>query len=71
MILTTKSTSQPNHVIKIEGHKIDEVQNTKFLGVYLDNKINWKLHIDYIAGKVSSAIGMTAKVRQFLTYESL
>ena len=69
--LTSKRTSQPNHVIKIEGHKIDEVQNTKFLGVYLDNKINWKRHIDYIAGKVSRAIGMITKARKFLTYESL
>ena len=71
MILTSKRTSQPNHVIKIEGHKIDEVQNTKYLGIYLDNKINWKRHIDYIAGKVSRAIGMITKARKFLTYESL
>ena len=76
MILTSKRTPQPNHVIKIEGHKIDgrlkiEGQNTKFLGVYLDNKINWKRHIDYIAGKVSRAIGMITKARKFLTYESL
>ena len=66
MIHTSKRNSQPNHVIKIEGHKIDEVQNRKILGVYLDNKINWKRHdIDYIAGKVSSAIGMIAKARKF------
>ena len=71
MILTSYRTSQPNHVIKIEGHKIDEVQITKFLGVYLDNKIKWKRHIDYIAGKVSRAIGMMTKARKFLTYESL
>ena len=71
MILTSKRTSQPHHVIKIEGHKIDEVQNTKFVGVYLDNKINWKRHIDYIAGKVSRAIGIITKARTFLTYESL
>ena len=38
----------------------------------MDNKINWKRHdVDYIAGKVSSAIGMIAKARKFLTYESL
>ena len=37
----------------------------------MDNKINWKRHIDYIAGKVSRAIGMITKARKFLTYESL
>ena len=27
MILTSKRTPKPDHVIKIEGHKLDEVQN--------------------------------------------
>ena len=71
MILTSKCTPKPDHVIKIEGHKRDEMQNTKFLGVYLDNEISWKRHIDYISGKVSHAIGMIAKVGKFLTCESL
>ena len=71
MILTSKRTPKPDHVIKIEGHKLDEVQNTKFLGVFLDNKISWKHHIDYISGKVSRAIGMIVKARKFLTCESL
>ena len=34
MILTSKRTSQPKHVIKIEGHKIDEIKNTKLWGVF-------------------------------------
>ena len=40
-----KRTPQPNHVSTIEGHKIDEVKKIFFL-VYLDDKINWKRHID-------------------------
>ena len=71
MILTSNRTPKPDHVIKIEGHKLDEVQNAKFLGVYLDNKISWKHHIDYISGKVSRAIGMIVKARKFVTCESL
>ena len=71
MILTSKRTQQPNHVTKIEGHKLEEVKKTKFLGVYLDDKINWKRHIDCMAGNVSRAIGMITKARKFLTYESL
>ena len=71
MILTSKRTPKPDHVIKIEGHKLDEVQITNFLGVYLDNNISWKRHIDYISGKVSRAIRMIVKARKFLTCESL
>ena len=28
--------------IIIDGHKIDQVVKTKFLGVVIDNKLNWK-----------------------------
>ena len=66
MILTSKRTPNPDHAIKIEGHKLNEVQNTEFLGVYLDN-ISWKPHIDYISGKVSRAIGIILKAKEFLT----
>ena len=44
MILTSKCTPKPDHVIKSDGHKLEEVQDTQFL----HNKISWKHHIDYI-----------------------
>ena len=71
MILTSKRTPKPDHIIKIEGHKLDEEQITKCLWVYLDNKIGWKHHIDYISDKVSRAIGMVVIARKFLICESL
>ena len=71
MILTPKRTPKPDHVIKIEGHKLNKEQNTKFVGVYLDNKISWKHRIDQISGKVSHDIGIIVKPRKFLTCESL
>ena len=37
--------------IRIDGHPIDEVHNTKFLGVFIDNKL--KDHISYLIGKIS------------------
>ena len=65
MILTSKRTPKPNHVIMIEGHKRDEVQNTKVLGIHLDNKVSWKRHIDYLSDKVSRVIGMIEKATCF------
>ena len=41
MIFTTKRKIIPGIVINIEGHIINEVDSTKFLGIYLDNKLNW------------------------------
>jgi hypothetical protein len=37
--------------IILSGTKLEEVANIKFLGVVLDNKLNWKDHIAYIFQK--------------------
>ena len=71
MIFTHKRKIQPSVALSIEGHPIDEVDNTKFLGVYLDNKINWKKHISYISGKVARGIGLIIKARKMLTSDAL
>ena len=57
--------------IKIDGHSIDEVHDTKFLGVHIDNKLNWKKHISYLAGKISKGIGMIIKARHYLHKNSI
>ena len=49
--------------LKINGQDISEVVKTKFLDVNIDNKVNWKDHINYIAGKISRGIGMVIKAR--------
>ena len=71
MIFTHKRKIQPSVALSIEGHPIDEVDNTKFLGVYLDNNINWKKHISYISGKVARGIGLIIKARKMLTRDAL
>ena len=55
-----------NHVdisIKLEGKLINIVSETKFLGVIIDDKLNWKAHISYISGKIFRAIGVISKAR--------
>ena len=55
----------------IDDETIDEVKNTKFLGVIIDKKLTWKDHINYVAGKVSRAIGMILKAKKYLRKEAL
>ena len=71
MIFTTKRKIIPGVVINIEGHIIHEVDSTKFLGIYLDNKLNWKKHIAYVSGKVARGIGLIIKARKFLNSDAL
>ena len=49
--------------IKLEGRLMNRVTKTKFLGVIIDDKLNWKAHISYISGKISRAIGVIIKAR--------
>ena len=53
----------PLKPIVISGHDIDKVCNTKFLGIILDDRLNWKSHLQYIKNKTSRAIGILKKRR--------
>ena len=57
--------------IKIEGELIEEKQSTKYLGVMLDNKLNWKAHIQLIKTKLSKATGIIARTRHYATDQVL
>ena len=35
--------------LRIDDQSIKEAPTTKFLGVYIDNKLNWKTHISYLS----------------------
>ena len=71
MLFTSKKIRPTELNIQIDGNGIEEVSHTKFLGVYIDNKLNWKKHISYIYGKVSRGIGIILKTRKVLNTESL
>ena len=56
MVFSNKNASKPDLRISIDGHAIDETDHTKFLGVIIDSKLNWKNHISYITGKLLEAL---------------
>ena len=38
----------------------------KYLGVLIDNNLNWKQYIKQMSNKISKGIGILAKMRNFL-----
>ena len=50
----TKTATQIS--IKIDDVVIPQVPHTKFLGIYLDEKLNWKKHLDQLIRKIKSNI---------------
>ena len=53
-------------VIKLQNNPISKVSNFNFLGVTLNEKLNWNSHIDKISCKISRCLGMMYKLKHFL-----
>ena len=52
---------------KIRLIEIARESVTKFLGIYIDENLTWKHHIEDIFDKVSKSIGITCKSRNILS----
>ena len=62
---TTHQTSKPENNIKVilDNVELSCVNNTKFLGVLIDENLTWKDHIDAISKTMSRNIGMINKLK--------
>ena len=73
---TTSARTRPyadvndkSRAIFINGQKITKVKNTKFLGIIIDDKLNWSAHIDYLAKKLRSVTGAICRIRRSIPVE--
>ena len=51
--------------------KLTSVNNTKYLGVIIDNKLKWLDHITYIKNKISKSIGINNQITNFFNKKTL
>ena len=56
----------PDDRVHLCGNNLVSVNNTKFLWVIIDIKLNWSDHITYIKNTISKSIGILTKMRRFL-----
>lgn len=59
-----------NASIFMGEHKLNEVNYTKFLGIYIDNKLCWENHIDHVCRKISSGVFLLRELRGVCSLES-
>ena len=50
---------------------VEEKQVTKYLGVMIDNKLNWKFHIEHVRAKLARGNGIISKVRYYVNEQCL
>ena len=60
-----KKVGRKEPKISIENRDIERVYKTKFLGVVIDSKLNWRYHIDYMA-LIMLLIGFKKKILALL-----
>ena len=71
IVFSRKRKSVPTVSIKIDGDSVSQISKTKFLGVFIDSKLNWKSHILHTAKKLSRSIAMLVKAKCLLSRKSL
>lgn len=66
---TTLDGAIPN--LKLGDKNIEQVRCTKFLGIYLDDKLEWSEHIDHVAKRVSSGSYAIRMAKRLLSQDNL
>ena len=51
----------------MDDQLVDEVNSVKYLGLVLDSHLSWNEHIDLIASKIRSVIGVLYKLKLSLS----
>ena len=67
-VLTTKDRKK--FKLTIRKYTLHEIDHIKYLGVILDNKLNWSHHIAYLVTKLSQVAGVLYKIRDILPMKS-
>ena len=55
----------------IDNAPKNQVESTKYLGIYVDENFSWNVHIDNRAKEIASVIGVLKRSRPFVTFEVL
>ena len=68
MIFTSKGKSYNKNIsnIHIDGNKIQQVNETKFLGIIIEEHLNWATHINHLCNIIARNVGILQKLRYFI-----
>ena len=61
--LSKEPSSTQDFALSINQTKLMQVSQTKFLGVIIDDKLNWQCHIDYLRKKLACQIGLLTRIK--------
>ena len=53
--------------LSVGGQHISQSNVTKFLGVYLDEHLTWKYHINFVCKQIAKSVGILSRTRFYLS----
>ena len=56
--------------LKLGDSLINPVSSTKFLGVWMDDQLNWKTHLNKLLSKLKCGLGMLQRSRELLSLKA-
>ena len=71
MIFSKRQIANNGISIAINGVPLQQVHETKFLGVVISDHLKWKKQIDVLVQKISKVIGILYKVKNVLDKDKL
>ena len=57
--------------LKIRDHELEAVDTTKYLGLQIDNSLDWERHISVLSSKVYKAVGFLTHAKSIPPLETL
>ena len=70
-MIFTKKKHFNNGKVNIDNHKIEQVQQMKYLGIVFDGKLTWKSQIQHICTKFSKGSWALLKLRDYVDINML
>jgi hypothetical protein len=65
------NSHMPKIEIAYDNKQITTISNTKFLGVYIDDGINWECHIEYVGSKLSTVCYMMRAIKPYTSINTM
>ena len=63
VIASPHSTLANDFVIKLRESNLEKVSTVKYLGVLIDDRLNWKSHINSVCSRIAPVIGVLSRLR--------
>ena len=71
LLFTRKKTLPHTPELLLFNKTIVRKSETKFLGIIIDDRLNWQSHAHFISGKIARMIGILHKISSLLTLPTL